>query len=73
MSRTDVVARAAIAVSRRRQMARLLESLELMTSVKPRSYQNAAQRRGFTPDNPAVDESRAESFRAAWLTSRARG
>ena len=41
MSRADTIAKTAIAVSRRRQLARMIEALELMTAVKPRSEQEA--------------------------------
>lgn len=37
MRRADTIARAAIALSRRRQMARLVESLELMLNTPART------------------------------------
>ena len=46
MRRADTIARAAIALSRRRQMARLVESLELMLNTPAR-----------TPDESTAKES----------------
>ena len=41
MRRADHLYRAAIALSRRRQLARLVENLEMMVSVKPRNADEA--------------------------------
>ena len=44
MRRADHLYRQAIATTRRKQLSRLLESLELMTAVKPRTEQEAADK-----------------------------
>ena len=74
MRRADSICRQAIATTRRKQLARLAEALELMISTprpaevrrRPGPHQNASQRGGFTPDSSAVDESRAGPLRTDW-------
>ena len=50
MRRADQLYRQAIATTRRKQLSRLLESLELMAAVKPRTEQEAADKEAAIAD-----------------------
>ena len=50
MRRADSICRQAIATTRRKQLSRLLESLELMTAVKPHTEQEAADKEATIAD-----------------------
>ncbi len=50
MRRADLMYRQAVATTRRRQLARLVEALEMMTAVKPRTEQEAVDKEAAIQD-----------------------